>query len=67
MSEYSNFDTAVEIMAYKMAHYVKKAEQDEEYKKKLDELRKERNLMYSGDEKTINKILSVYGKEIKNI
>ncbi len=67
MSEYSDFDTAVEIMAYKISDCVKKVEQDETYKKELELLRKERDKMYSGDKETIHKILEVYGKEIKDI
>ena len=67
MSEYSDFDSAVEIMAYKIANCVKKSQENIKYKKELEQLRKERNLMYSGDTATIKKILEVYGKEIKEI
>ena len=67
MSEYSDFDSAVEIMAYKIADCVKKSEEDIKYKKELEQLRKERSLMYSGDKDIIKKILNVYGKEIKEI
>ncbi|MBR3249102.1 MAG: hypothetical protein IKF83_00175 [Clostridia bacterium] len=66
MSEYSDFDSAVEIMAYKIADCVKKSE-DIKYKKELEQLKKERSLMYSGDKEIIKKILNVYGKEIKEI
>lgn len=33
--------------------------------KRMKELIKERDLVYSGDENTINKIINVYGKNIK--
>ncbi len=67
MSEYSDFDTAVEIMAYKISDCVKKIEKDESYKNELELLKKERDKMYSGDKQIIKKILEVYGKEIKEI
>lgn len=67
MSEYSDFDTAVEIMAYKISDCVKKSENDNSFKEELEKLKKERDQMYSGDTKIINKILNIYGQEIKNI
>lgn len=67
MGEYSDFDTAVEIMAYKIADCVKKSEQDSKYKEELEQLRSEREKMYNGDKKTIEKILQVYGEEIKKL
>lgn len=67
MSEYSDFDTAVEIMAYKISDCVKKLENDNSFKEELEKLKKERDQMYSGDTKIINKILNIYGQEIKNI
>ena len=67
MSEYSDFDTAVEIMAYKISDCVKKLETDNSFKEELEKLKNERDKMYSGDKKTINKILNIYGQEIKNI
>lgn len=33
--------------------------------KKMKELLKERDLVYSGDENTINKVITEYGKELK--
>lgn len=33
--------------------------------KKMKELLKERDLVYSGDEYTINKVITEYGKELK--
>ena len=67
MNEYSNLDTAIEIMAYKMADCVKKVEKDESYKEELEKLRKERNEMYNGNIDMIHKIIDVYGKEIKEL
>ena len=65
MDEYSSFDTAVEIIAYKIADCVKKSKNNKEYEKELEKLRRERNEMYNGDKKTIEKIIRVYGKELK--
>ena len=59
MNEYSNLDTAIEIMAFKIAHC-----QDGE---ELEMLRKERDEMYNGNIEIINKIITVYGKQLKEI
>ncbi len=67
MSEYSDFDTAVEIMAYKITDCVKKAKDDKNYEVELKKLRQERDKMYKGDKEIIKKILDVYAKEIKAI
>ena len=67
MNEYSNLDTAIEIMAYKFSDCVKKAEKDKRFEIELKKLRKERNEMYNGNQEIINKIIKVYGKELKEI
>ena len=67
MTEYSDLDTAIEIMAYKISNCVNKAKEDEKYKKELEILREERNEMYNGNKKIIKKIISKYGKELKEL
>ena len=53
-------------MAYKITDCVKRVEENpEKYEKELEELREERNKMYSGDMKTIKKIIDRYGKELR--
>ena len=66
MNDYASLDTAIEIMAYKITDCVKRVEENpEKYEKELEELREERNKMYSGDMKTIQKIIDIYGKELR--
>ena len=66
MNDYASLDTAIEIMAYKITDCVKRVEENpEKYEKELEELREERNKMYSGDMKTIKKIIDIYGKELR--
>ena len=56
MNDYASLDTAIEIMAYKIADCVKKVEEDKTYEKELEKLRHEREEMYSGNIEMINKI-----------
>ena len=66
MNDYASLDTAIEIMAYKITDCVKRVEKKPgKYEKELEELREERNKMYSGDMKTIKKIIDIYGKELR--
>ena len=66
MNDYASLDTAIEIMAYKITDCVKRVEENPgKYEKELEELREERNKMYSGDMKTIKKIIDIYGKELR--
>ena len=67
MNDYANLDTAIEIMAYKIADCVNKVEKDKKYEKELEKLRNEREEMYSGNVEMINKIIEVYGKELKKV
>ena len=67
MNDYASLDTAIEIMAYKIADCVKKVEEDKTYEKELEKLRHEREEMYSGNIEMINKIIEVYGKELREI
>ena len=67
MNDYASLDTAIEIMAYKIADCVNKVEKDKKYEKELEKLRNEREEMYSGNVEMINKIIEVYGKELRYI
>ena len=67
MNDYASLDTAIEIMAYKIADCVNKVEKDKKYEKELKKLRNEREEMYSGNVEMINKIIEVYGKELREI
>ena len=62
MNAFSNLDTAIEIMAYKISNCVKNGNSEE-----LEKLREERNKMYNGNTTIINKIIDEYGKELKKI
>ena len=65
--QYSNLDTAIEIMGYKIANCMKMLEQDESYKTELELLKNEKNEMYNGNLEVIDKILNVYSADIKEI
>ena len=57
----TKLEIAVEIMAAKIA----KTSREEESEEKLNKLLKEKTKMYQGDEEIIEKIINVYGKEVK--
>ena len=61
MNNNTKLEIAIEIMSAKIA----KNNKEENNEKKLDELMNERTKMYQFDEKTIDKIINIYGKEIK--
>lgn len=61
MNNNTKLEIAIEIMSAKIA----KTSKEENDEKKLDELMNERTKMYQFDEKTIDKIINIYGKEIK--
>ncbi len=61
MNNNTKLEIAIEIMSAKIA----KTSKEENNEKKLDELMNERTKMYQFDEKTIDKIINIYGKEIK--
>ena len=60
MNANTKLEIAVEIMAAKIAKTSK-----EESEEKLNKLLKEKTKMYQGDEEIIEKIINVYGKEVK--
>ena len=61
MDANTKLEIAVEIMAAKIA----KTSREEESEEKLNKLLKEKTKMYQGDEEIIEKIINVYGKEVK--
>lgn len=64
MNKNTELEIAVEIMAAKIAKTSREGtEPDDE---KMRELLEEKVKMYQGDERIIEKIINVYGKEIKN-
>ena len=56
-------DVAVEILAHKTAITLREGYDIES--PEVQTLLKERNLLYSGDKEIIDKIIDVYGKELK--
>ena len=61
MNANTKLEIAVEIMAAKIA----KTSREDNSEEKLKELLKEKTKMYQGDKEIIEKIINVYGKEIK--
>lgn len=66
MSLNSKLEVALEILSSKIADASKKGLTTED--KEMQELLNARSLMYSGDEQILDKIINVYGPEVrKNI
>ena len=63
MSRNTKLEVALEVLSAKIADMVKKGYTVEDEQLKL--LIKERDKMYSEDEEVIEKIIKVYGPEIK--
>ena len=63
MNNNTKLEIAIEIMSAKIAKTSR--ENIEEKDKKLKTLLEERSKMYKFDEKIIDKIINVYGKEMK--
>lgn len=68
MREYAKLDTALEIMSYKLAKAVTKNNEknDEEAEKNIQTLKKIQKEVYKGNMEIIDKVIKVYGKEIKD-
>ena len=64
MNQNTKLEIAIEIMAAKIAKTSREATVPED--EKIKELLDERVRMYQGDEEIIEKIINIYGKEIKN-
>ena len=61
MNANTKLEIAVEIMAAKIA----RTSREENSEDKLKELLKEKTKMYQGNEEIIEKIINIYGKEVK--
>ena len=61
MNANTKLEIAVEIMAAKIA----RTSREENSEDKLKELIKEKTKMYQGNEEIIEKIINIYGKEVK--
>lgn len=64
MNPNTKLEVAVEILASRIAQMSEEGVKTGN--KEILNLLKEREKMYSGDEETINKIIEMYGKEIKS-
>lgn len=64
MNKNTKLEIAVEIMAAKIAKSSKQGIGPDD--EKMRELLYEKVRMYQGDEEIIDKIINIYGKEIKN-
>ena len=67
VNEFSNLDTAIEIMSYKIANCMRNAEKDEKCQLELERLRQERDEMYNGNMEIIHKIIDEYGEDVKKM
>jgi hypothetical protein len=65
MNDNTKLEIAVEIMAAKIAKVARESNGEENEEMKL--LLEEKTKMYQFDENIINKIISVYGKEMNKI
>ena len=61
MNANTKLEIEVEIMAAKIA----RTSREENSEDKLQKLLKEKTRMYQGDEEIIDKIINIYGKEVK--
>ena len=64
MNQNTKLEIAIEIMSAKIAKTSREGIEPED--EKMQELLDERVRMYQGDEEIIEKIINIYGKEIKN-
>ena len=64
MNQNTKLEIAIEIMAAKIAKTSREGIKPED--EKMRELLDERVRMYQGEEEIIEKIINIYGKEIKN-
>ena len=61
MNANTKLEIAVEIMAAKIA----RTSREENSEDKLKKLLNEKTKMYQGDKEVIDKIINIYGKEVK--
>lgn len=68
MNNFVKMDVAIELLADKISKTTRKYEitNDLEYENELNNLIIERNKIYSGDINIIDKVINIYGAELKN-
>lgn len=64
MNKNTKLEIAIEIMAAKIAKTSREGVKSED--EKMQELLKERIEMYQGNDKIIDKIIEIYGKELRS-
>lgn len=67
MNNFVKMDVAIEILADKISNTTKKfyKTNNETYKNEITNLFEERTKIYNGDLEIINKVINVYGNELK--
>ena len=67
MNCFVKMDVAIELLADKISKTSSLFNETNEikYQNQLDELISERNNVYNGDMKTIDKVIDIYGSELK--
>lgn len=63
MNENTKLEIAVEVMAAKIAKTAQEGKKPED--EEMQQLLKEKIKMYQGNQETLDKIINVYGKELK--
>ena len=68
MNNFVKMDVAIEILADKMSKTTMQFYNtgNEVYHNEMDELMDEREKLYSGDTDIMDKIINIYGEELKN-
>ena len=68
MNNFVKMDVAIELLADKISKTTRKFEltNELEYQNELDNLIIERDKIYSGDINIIDKVINIYGAELKN-
>ncbi len=67
MNNFVKLDVAIEILADKISKTTTKLEttNNTQYENELNNLIAERNKIYNGDINTIDKVINIYGNELK--
>lgn len=67
MNNFVKMDVAIELMADKISKTTAKLEttNNAQYENELNNLIEERNKIYNGDINTIDKVINIYGNELK--
>lgn len=68
MNNFVKMDVAIELLADKISKTTKKFEitNNIEYQNELNNLIDERNKIYNGDIDVIDKVINIYGNELRN-